>query len=149
MKIIIGADHRGFALKEDLKMFLEAEGHDVHDVGATEYDSTDDYPDFALTVGELVAVSPDARGILLCGSATGVMIAANKVPGVRAVAAYDEDLAREAREHEDVNVLALSADRTDQDMARLITATFLTTPFSAEERHMRRLKKIAQFELGE
>ena len=146
MKIIIGADHRGFALKEDLKMYLEAKGHDIVDVGANMYDSSDDYPDFAAGVGELVVQEDDARGILICGSGTGVSMAVNKIHGIRAVAAYDEELAKNARLEEDVNVMALSADRTDGDMARAIVEIFLSTPFSEEERHMRRIQKIAVIE---
>ena len=146
MRVMLGADHRGFALKEDLKMFLEAAGYNVDDVGAHSLDSSDDYPDFAHMVGAKVASEKESRGIVVCGSGEGVCVVANKVPGIRAAAAYSTDLAQSAREHLDANVLTLSADATDQDTARAITLTFLTTDFSGEERHLRRIEKIQKIE---
>lgn len=146
MKVVIGADHRGFALKEDLKLFLSVGGYAIHDVGAHEYVSTDDYPVFAEAVAHAVINGEAERGIVLCGSGVGVCIAANKIYGVRAVDAHSVSEAQEAREHQDVNVLTLSADRLDEDTARAIALAFLTTDFSEEERHARRIAQIAALE---
>ena len=146
MRVIIGADHRGFALKEDLKMFLEAGSYNVEDIGAESFVSTDDYPDYAQVVGAKVASEKGSRGIVVCGSGEGVCVVANKVPGVRAAAVYSTDLAQSAREHLDANVMTLSADATDQDTARAIALVFLTTDFSKEERHIRRIEKITNIE---
>jgi ribose 5-phosphate isomerase B len=145
-KVILGADHRGFALKEDLKMFLEAKGYEVLDAGAHVIDHNDDYPDFAYTVAQLVVDEENARGIVICGSGEGVAIVANKVRGIRASACYSVELAREARAHGDNQVISLSADRTDEDTARAIALTFLETEFGGEERHVRRIAKIADIE---
>lgn len=146
MKVILGADHRGFPLKEDLKMFLEAQGYEVVDVGAPAVDTTDDYPEYAYAVAKNVREDLDARGIVICGSGEGVAIVANKVRGIRASACYTVELARTARVHGDNQVMTLSADGTDADTARAIALTFLTTEFSNEERHLRRLEEIADIE---
>ena len=144
--VFIGADHRGFALKEDLKLFLEAEGYTVQDMGATKLDTTDDYPEYAYAVAKNVREDLEARGIIVCGSGEGVAIVANKVRGIRASACYSVELAREAREHGDTQVMTLSAENTDVDTARAIALTFLTTDFSGDERHLRRIQEIADIE---
>lgn len=146
MKIVIGADHRGFALKEDLKMYLEALNYLVVDVGAKHLDPTDDYPDFAYPAAMLVATADAERGILICGSGAGVTIAANKVAGIRAVEAHSVEHIVAARNDDDANILALSSDETDSDTAREIAEAFLNTPFSGDERHQRRLDEIAEIE---
>lgn len=146
MNIYIGADHRGFALKEDLKMFLEASQYSVEDVGAHEIDSNDDYPRYAYTVAQKVKEDEGSRGIVICGSGEGVAIVANKVRGIRASACYTVELATSARAHGDNQVLSLSADGTDEDTARAIALAFLTTDFSGEERHVRRLEEIRDIE---
>ncbi len=146
MRIVIGADHRGFALKESLKAWLTSAGHTVEDVGATALDPADDYPDFGAAVGRAVAADPEARGIVLCGSGIGIAIAANKVAGVRAGTCATPEQCRAARADEDLNVLALSADALDLEHAKSIITAFLETPFSGAERHARRIGKIQQIE---
>lgn len=146
MKLAIGADHRGFALKEDLKLFLEAEGHTVEDVGAHVFDKNDDYPDFAYAAALLVSAGKAERGVLICGSGAGMDIAANKVSGIRATFAAHKEAARYGRDHDDINMITLAADVLDEDEAREIVLTFLQTPFSGEERHVRRIRKIAAIE---
>jgi len=149
MKIALGADHRGFALKEDLKVFLVAQGHEVEDVGAHVLDTEDDYPDFAYAVALLVGEKKAERGILLCGSGMGMDIVANKVRGVRATIIRNTEEAQYARDHDDVNVITFAADKIDADTARTIATAFLDTPFSAEERHARRLEKLSVIEDGD
>ncbi|MBI2176628.1 RpiB/LacA/LacB family sugar-phosphate isomerase [Candidatus Woesearchaeota archaeon] len=151
-KVVIGADHGGYKLKEELKQFLQQLGYAVEDVGTNSEESCD-YPDYAFKVAEAVGKNsssldkfPSVFGILLCRSAAGMMIAANKVKGVRAVAALDETAAKHSREHNAANVLGLSGDWTSLEDARIITEAWLETPFTGEERHARRLQKIAEFE---
>ncbi|MBI4150885.1 RpiB/LacA/LacB family sugar-phosphate isomerase [Candidatus Woesearchaeota archaeon] len=152
--IYIGADHAGFALKEKLKAYLQSKGLHVKDFGAWKLNPTDDYPDYAIPVAELVAKTGE-KGILVCGSAEGVCIAANKVKGVRAIAAKDAITAKMSREHNDANVLCLAGGQTKKKMndlgipfpkAKQIVDVWLKTAFSNEERHRRRLKKIEAFE---
>lgn len=142
MKIYIGADHRGFALKEKLKEYFAQKQYRVIDVGNAAYDPDDDYPDVANAVAEKVGADPDARGILICGSGAGVAIAANRHPFVRAATITDIKQAFMARNDENVNILALAADFIDEKTAEEIADVFLTTPFSGDERHARRLSKI-------
>lgn len=145
MRIYIGADHRGFELKEELKDFLMNQ-YEVEDMGNLKFDSNDDYPDFARRVAEKVRTDRESRGILICGSGAGVDIAANKFDGIRAVLAGSEKEIRSAREDDDVNVLALAADFTQEEDAQDIVKTFLETEFKNEEKHQRRLDKIADIE---
>jgi ribose 5-phosphate isomerase B len=142
MTIYIGADHRGFVLKERIKGFLAGAGHAVHDCGAFSYDKADDYPDFAKVVAEGVTGEAGARGVLLCGFGNGMMIAANKARGIRAALAATAEQARAARTDEDANVLVLAADYLGEEAACEITEAFLSTPFLGEERHVRRIGKI-------
>lgn len=142
MTIYIGADHRGFALKEYIKKYLSAEGRAVVDCGNSAHDESDDYPDFAKAVAERVANEAGAKGILLCGSGNGVAITANKVRGIRAAVAMTPEQARAARSDEDANVIGVAADYTEHDEARDIIEAFLSTPFLDAERHMRRIGKI-------
>lgn len=146
MKLFIGADHRGYPLKETLKPWLVSEGHEVVDMGNTKLDPQDDYPDFTFPVAEAVAKDTASRGIVICGSGGGVTIAANKVGGIRAICAVSEEEAQSNRQHNDINVLALSADRTDEAAAKAIITTFLTTAFLGEEKYVRRLGKITKRE---
>ncbi len=140
MRIAIGADHAGVALKEHVKQVLRARGVEFEDVGTLSTDSVD-YPDFAETVGRKVASGEFDRGILTCGSGIGMAIAANKVPGIRAASIQDEESARLSREHNDINVLALGERTTDTNTARRVVELFLDTPF-AGGRHQRRVDKI-------
>ncbi|MBI4035162.1 MAG: RpiB/LacA/LacB family sugar-phosphate isomerase [Candidatus Chisholmbacteria bacterium] len=144
MKIFLGADHRGFRLKEQLKNWLEAEGHEVVDMGNYKYDPEDDFPDFAVAVGERV-VKGEGIGILMCGSG-GMALAANKIKGVRAVEVWDEERGAHALSHDRVNVLALPADVVDVEMAKKIIKAGLATLPRTEEKYERRLKKIDAIE---
>ena len=140
MRIALGADHAGVALKADIKRLLLDRGAEVIDLGT---DTTDpvDYPDVAVRVGGEVGEGRADQGILLCGSGIGMAMAANKLPGVRAAPVTDEDSARLSREHNDANVLALGARTTPLDVARRIVTLFLDTPFGGG-RHRPRVDKI-------
>ena len=143
MTIYIGADHRGFNLKEHLKIVLKNEAYDVVDVGAMAYDKDDDFPDFAQLVAEKVSSASETdRGILICGSGFGMDIAANKYKNVRAVLPMSADHAYLARHDDDANVLAIAADFTDKGTAEQIAKVFLATPFTKEDRHERRIEEI-------
>ena len=146
MKLAIGADHAGFALKEKLRQRLAAEGHEVIDFGATSPESCD-YPDFAQPVARDVAQGRSDRGILICSTGIGMAMAANKIAGVRAAPAESEDEVRLTREHNDANVLTLGARYVDLDRALELIHVFLETEF-AGGRHARRVAKIAQLERG-
>lgn len=146
MKLFIGTDHRGFKLKERLKDWLYGSGYEVSDVGAHVLAPDDDYTDYAQAVAFNVSKTPDARGIVFCGSGVGVDIVANKIDGVRS--GYGASLAEieSARRDDDINVLALAADFTDTDKAKELIKTFLDTKYDKKERHDRRLKKIEDIE---
>lgn len=153
-KIHIGADHAGFEMKEELIKFLEKLQYEVIDHGAYEYDEDDDYPDFIFPVAKEVSLDPDSKGIVIGGSGQGESIAANRIPGIRAVVfngQYEPADGREtpdeivlSREHNDSNVLSLGARFLSIDEAREAVESWLETEFSGEERHIRRLKKIDQ-----
>ena len=144
--IYLGSDHAGHELKLEVAAYLDERGEEYKDLGNTFNDPDDDYPDFAIPTAEAVAADPDAFGILVCGSAQGVCIAANKVKGIRAAAVATAEEARMTREHNAANVLCLSGwNRTVEDAKPVIDA-FLTTEFSGEERHVRRLTKISEYE---
>lgn len=148
MVIYIGADHRGFELKESIKVFLQESGYEVFDVGNNKYDKDDDYPDYAAEVGRRVSKEYEtSKGILICGSGVGVCVTANKFPRVRAGIAMTADQAFDSRNDDDMNVLCLGATYIDDALAKKIVATWLNTPFSGEERHRRRVDKIRQFEM--
>lgn|SRR3989344_3340377 len=144
--IFLGADHRGFELKEKVKERLEHDGYALKDLGNFHYDKKDDYVDYALKVAEKVKNVPTNKGILLCGSGAGVDMVANKVDGVRSALVQDEERAVQAREHEDANVISLPADILDEEEAYQIIKAFLTTEFSGEKRHERRLEKMERVE---
>lgn len=145
--IYLGADHGGFVLKDHLKKWLTEWGIAYTDLGAQQLDPEDDYPDFAFAVAQAVAKSPsEYKGILACRSAAGVIIAANKVKGIRAVAPTTELAATHSREHNDANVLGLSGDWLTPDTAKAVLQVWLNTPFSQEPRHQHRLDIISQFE---
>ena len=147
MTIYLGADHGGIALKAKLKAILANDAYEVVDVGADGADPGDDYPDFAKLVAEKVGEAPDAiRGILICRSGFGMDIAANKFRGVRAALPMSPDHAYQARHDDDVNVLCLAADFTDETTALNIVKVFLSTPFAKDGRYERRLQKISAIE---
>lgn len=145
MEIYLGADHRGWELKKKLRGWLQAKGYTVHDLGADKLEADDDYPRYAFRVAEAVAVR-QGRGIVICGSGAGMAIAANKVPGVRAVLAHDEALLGAARQDDDVNVLALGADFIAIEQAEKVVEVFLQTSFEPSEPHERRLNAIRHYE---
>lgn len=145
--IYIASDHRGFLLKEDLKQKLQQSGFIVKDLGNDHLDPDDDYVDYAKKVAlEIVTDQDDSRGILLCGSGVGMDIVANKIDNIRCALVCDVAGAKQAREHEDANVISLAADKLDKNQAYEIIMTFLNTPFSNQARHIRRLKKLSQVE---
>lgn len=146
MNIIIGADHRGFELKNLLKAWLSQIGHSVEDVGPDQHDNNDDYPDLGFKVGEAVAASPDRVGIVVCGSGVGMAIAAGKVPGVRAALIHNFKMAEAAKRDDNINVLALGADFISLTDAQQVIAAWLETPFGNQERYIRRLQKISDYE---
>ncbi len=140
MRIALAADHAGFHLKDSLKRTLDELGVTYRDFG-TDSAASVDYPDFAQAVAQAVAAGEFDRGILVCGTGVGMAIAANKVPGIRSAPIVDADTARLAREHNDLNVLALGARVTPEVRAREIVRTFLATPFEGG-RHANRVAKI-------
>lgn len=146
MTIYIGADHRGYAMKEGLVAWLREQGHDVQDMGAVEIASADDYPDYAHAVAHEVGGDTESRGILLCGSGTGMAVAANKINGVRAALIHDAQIAKAGRQDDDLNVLALGADYISLEDAKEVISVFLETQFSGEERHIKRIAKISELE---
>ncbi len=147
MKIALAADHAGFEDKEKLKKTLDEMGVAYDDMGTFSCDSVD-YPDYARKVGEAVAGGEYERGVLLCGSGTGMAIAANKVPGVRAAVAWNEDIAKLSRQHNDANVLALPARFVPQDEINKIVKAWFAADFEGG-RHERRVEKIEQIEKDE
>lgn len=141
--IYIGADHRGFKLKEEIKKFLTEQKYDFKDVGNLKFDPNDDYTDFAKLVASKVSEKPlENKGILICGSGVGVDITANKFYGVRSALADDIKTAKQSREHDDTNVLSLPADEVTFELAKKIIAIWLETPFSNGEKYKRRINKI-------
>ncbi len=144
MRIAIGADHGGFWLKERVRGFLEAEGHEVHDFGTHSEDSVD-YPDIAGPVARAVAAGACDRGILICGTGIGMSIAANKVQGVRAAVCHEAYTARMARAHNDANILCMGGRVLGEGVALDVVRTFLATAFEGG-RHARRIGKIAALE---
>jgi ribose 5-phosphate isomerase B len=148
MRIAIGSDHAGYAMKEDLIERLRQANYTVTDVG-THSDEPADYPDYAAAVGAAVLDGRADRGIVVCGSGVGVAIAANKLKGIRAAQATDTYTAHQAVEHDDVNVLALGAQITGPRLAWELVGAFLTAEFTGEERHVRRVEKIARLESGD
>lgn len=148
MKVYLGSDHAGFELKEKVKTFLKEQGYEVEDCGAYAYDKDDDYPDFVSTAAEAVSKDPNARAIIFGGSGQGEAIVANKYRNVRAVVFYGDDasLVRVFREHNDANVLSLGARFLSKEDALRAVDLFLKTPFSGEERHIRRISKIKKIE---
>jgi ribose 5-phosphate isomerase B len=143
-KIIIGADHAGFALKESFKSCLVRLGLEITDVGTGNVDSVD-YPDFGCRVAAGVSCGAYSRGILVCGSGVGMTIIANKYPRVRAALCLDEETAEMSRRHNDTNILCLAGRKTDPEKAEKIMEIWLKTAFEGG-RHIRRIEKIREIE---
>lgn len=146
MKIALGADHAGFELKQQLVHEATTLGYDVVDVGATECNPLDDYPDFARLVGEAILAGKAERGVIICGSGIGACIAANKMKGIRAGICNETYSAHQGVEHDDMNVLVLGSRIIGSEVAREVLKSFLGAEFSGEERHVRRLNKVLEIE---
>ncbi len=144
MKIALGADHAGFLLKEELRKRLQVSGHSVRDFGTFSANSTD-YPDYAEAVSREVAIGNSDRGILVCFTGTGMCIAANKVVGIRAAVALNEEAVQLTRKHNDANVLTLGARFVEANFAEQLIRLFLDTQFEGG-RHSRRVDKISAIE---
>ncbi len=144
MKIFLGADHNGYDLKEKIEKYLTGLGHEVVDEGDEKLDPEDDFTVFASrVVNSMKSVGGDAKGILVCGSGQGMMIAANRHKGIRAGLGWSEDAAKSTRNDEDSNVLALPAEiLTDKDQWQKIISTWLNTPFAGAERYKRRNRQL-------
>jgi ribose 5-phosphate isomerase B len=141
MNLYVGSDHAGYSMKNSLKEYLMGEGHDIVDVGTFSEDSVD-YPDIAREVSEKVLENPGAFGVLVCGTGIGMQMTANKLKGIRATVATNENMAEMSRKHNDANVITLGGRTTDLELAKKIVDKFLATEFENEERHVRRVKKI-------
>ncbi len=145
LRVALGADHGGFALKNELAARLRRT-YEIVDLGAHTLDPDDDYPDFASAVARAVASGQAERGILICGSGVGACIAANKVSGVRACLCHDTYSAHQGVEHDDMNILCLGARVVGLELAMELVTAFLKARFSGEERHRRRLEKVLNIE---
>lgn len=145
-KILIGADHAGFSLKETIKIFLVNSGWEVTDEGTFSTEPVD-YPDFGIMVAKKVSHGEFAKGILVCGSGVGMAIVANKFPNVRAALCLDEEGVRLSRLHNDTNILVLAGRRTEPEMAKSIVTIWLKTSFEGG-RHQARLEKIRKLEMN-
>ncbi len=145
--LYIASDHAGFRLKEELKNYLDDLGIKYQDLGAKKLNPKDDYPEFTFKVAEKVAKNPDKdKGIVICGTGQGVVLAANKVKGIRAASAWDKYTAEMAKAHLNANILALGGRVTPVDTAKEIVSKWLSIGFSGDERHKRRLKKIESYD---
>jgi RpiB/LacA/LacB family sugar-phosphate isomerase len=145
MRIVVGADHAGFELKQSLAVYLRERGHEVIDKG-TDSTAAVDYPDFAEAVGKALIDGQAERGVLICGSGVGASVSANKIPGIRAAVCHDSYSARQGVEHDDMNVLVLGARIVGVELAHELVNHFLAAKFSDEERHRRRVEKIKALE---
>lgn len=146
MKIAVASDHGGFPVKAQIVQLVQTLGHDVIDLGAFELQPADDYPDFADEIGTAIQQGRAERGILLCGSGVGACVAANKLKGIRAGLCHDHYSAAQGVEHDDINVLCLGARVVGAAVVEDLVVAFLAAQFSAEERHQRRLEKVAALE---
>jgi ribose 5-phosphate isomerase B len=146
MRIHIGSDHAGLKFKNELIEYLVAGGHDVTDHGPYEYDAVDDYPDFCIPTAQAVAKDPASLGVVLGGSGNGEQIAANKVKGIRAALVWSVETAKLAREHNNANVISLGERQHSAQEVKDFLDAFIATPFPGDERHARRIGKIAKFE---
>ena len=146
MKVYIGADHRGYKLKETLKNFLSKEGYDWQDLGANELNASDDYPLYAEKVGTIVASQENSFGIVLCGSGVGVEVTANKIDGVRASIGKSPEQVVAGRNDDDMNILVIASDFTKEEEAKKMIKEFLETKFYKKDRFDRRLSEIEKLE---
>lgn len=145
MKVALASDHAGFALKQTLRDNLIGRGFIVIDLG-TDSEASVDYPDFAAKLGSAILQQEAERGVLICGSGVGASVAANKLKGIRAGLCHDTYSAHQGVEHDDMNVLVLGARVVGAALASELVAAFLAAKFTQEERHLRRLEKVADLE---
>ena len=146
MRVYLGSDHAGYELKMHLVNHLSKQGYDVVDVGPHVYDPEDDYPAYCLTTGAKVVADEGSLGIVIGGSGNGEQIAANKIAGVRSALAWKVEIAQLARQHNDSNVLSIGGREHTLDEATAMAEAFLTTSFSGNERHARRIAQLAEYE---
>ena len=148
MRIVVGADHRGFQMKNAIAGFLRTNGHDVTDVGTGDADPVD-YPDIALALAGEIESGSAERGVFVCGSGVGACVAANKLSGIRAAITHDIYSAHQGVEHDDMNVICLGSHVIGVDVALEVTQAFVGASFDAQERYLRRLAKVRAIEAGE
>ncbi len=146
MRIHIGSDHAGLEFKNVIIQHLKNNGHEVTDHGPHQYDALDDYPVFCIPAAEAVAADEGSFGIVLGGSGNGEQIAANKVKGVRAALVWSIEIAKLAREHNNANVISLGGRMHTEEFCLELVDTFLATPFPGDERHVRRINLISDYE---
>lgn len=146
MRIHIGSDHAGLEFKAKIIAHLQSKGHQVTDHGPHSFDPLDDYPEFCIPAALATAKDPGSFGIVLGGSGNGEQMAANKVKGVRAALVWSVEIAKLAREHNDANVISLGGRMHDEKLCLELVDTFLSTPFSNDERHVRRIGLISKYE---
>lgn len=142
----LACDHAAYETMQQVAEHLRNAGHEVVDHGPTEYDALDDYPGFCVRAGQAVVADPASLGIVAGGSGNGEQIAANKVPGVRAVLAWNVEIARLARQHNDANVLSVGARQHELAEVLAMVDAFVTEPFTRDDRHQRRIDQIGHFE---
>ena len=144
MKVYVGSDHAGFELKEKLKVYLGSLNHEVEDMGAFELEKFDDYPHFITPVAQAVAGDKESMGIVLGGSGQGEAMCANRISGARAALYYggNLDIIKTSRMHNDANILSLGARFINEEEAERIVKIFLETPFSGDERHVKRISEF-------
>ncbi len=144
--VYLGTDHGGYELKEKIKTFLTENKIEFDDLGAYSFNPEDDYPDFIIPVARKVTEDPHSLGIVIGRSGNGEAIAANKVQGIRAALCLNQEMAKKAKEHNNANILSLGADYMSVDEVKQTVKIFIDTPFSNEERHIRRIEKIKKIE---
>jgi len=146
VKIVIASDHGGFELKQKLYSWLSENGYNIKDLGNRNFDPKDDYPDFAASVAEEISSGKADRGIILCGSGVGACITANKFKNVRASVCHDTYSAHQGVEHDSMNVICIGARIIGENLAKEIVEAFIKAEFQKEERFIRRLEKLNQFD---
>lgn len=146
MRIAMASDHAGLVLKDSLKPLVAQLGHEIVDVGAHTNDPLDDYPDFALLLGQAIVAGKAQRGLLFCGSGIGASVAANKITGIRAGNCTDHYSAHQGVEHDDMNVLVIGGRIVGGAVAEEMVRAFLAAKFTGEPRHQRRLDKVLAIE---
>lgn len=146
MRIYLGSDHAGYDLKNHLVSWLTAAGHEAVDCGPHEFDAQDDYPPFVMLAASKTANDPDSLGIVIGGSGNGEAIAANKVDGIRAALAWSEETARLGREHNNANVISIGGRMHTEEEATRFVEVFIATAFTGEERHIRRIDMMTEYE---